>query len=149
MVIEGVDLPGRVCGPDLDGAWYQNVQVGLVRGPETVDLVPGDAERAEWAFPVELAVDDGGGLDFRGPFVQGPRDGRYLGLRWLRDLDQGGREVFRGAKFRLWELDRSLFERASVSGRRLVGRLGLTDELGWPRCATVRPPIIEWTVEEG
>ena len=25
--------------------------------------------------------------------------------------------------------------------------LGLTDEQGWPRCATVRPPLIAWTVE--
>jgi hypothetical protein len=147
VVIEGIDLPGRECGPDREGAWCRNVQVGLARGQETVGLVSGDAARADWTFPVDLAVDEQGGLDFHGPFVLGPRDQRHLGLRWLRDLPGGGRGVFRGAKFRLWELDRSLFERSLQSGRRLVGRVGLTDEFGWPRCATVRPPIVEWRIE--
>jgi hypothetical protein len=27
----------------------------------------------------------------------------------------------------------------------LVGRLGLTDPKGNPRCAAVRPPVIEWS----
>jgi len=31
-------------------------------------------------------------------------------------------------------------------GKRLVGTVGLTDEQGWPRCATVRPPAIVWSV---
>ena len=53
----------------------------------------------------------------------------------------------RGAKFRLFEMDRAIFESAAAPGRTLVGRLGLTDEQGWPRCATVRPPLIAWTVE--
>ncbi|HEY7735870.1 MAG TPA: DUF5990 family protein [Candidatus Limnocylindrales bacterium] len=70
-------------------------------------------------------------------------------MRWLRDTDAGGREESRGAKFRLWELDRSLFEEALASGRPLLARVGLTDGHGWPRCATVRPPAIEWRVEEG
>jgi|GEM_PF-5397207 len=27
--IEGTDLPGRRCGPDLDGIWYENIDVGF------------------------------------------------------------------------------------------------------------------------
>jgi Family of unknown function (DUF5990) len=29
----------------------------------------------------------------------------------------------------------------------LVGRLGLTDDKGWPLCAAVRPPRIHWSTE--
>jgi hypothetical protein len=54
--------------------------------------------------------------------------------------------VFRGAKFRLFEMDSGIFEQALSEGRRLVGTLGLTDEQGWPRCATVRTPVIRWSV---
>ena len=27
-----------------------------------------------------------------------------------------------------------------------VASLGLTDERGWPRCASVRPPMVTWSV---
>jgi Family of unknown function (DUF5990) len=144
--IIGTDLPGRTCGPDPDGEWYEDVRVGLARGTDTVELVEGDAEIAQWTLPVELANDEEAKLDQRGPFVLGPRGERYLGLRWLRRDADGRDVVFRGAKFRLFEMDRALFEQALREGRPLMGRLGLTDEQGWPRCATVRPPAIRWTV---
>jgi hypothetical protein len=67
-----------------------------------------------------------------GPDPDGPADGRDV--------------VFRGAKFRLSEMGRALFEQALGERRPLIGTLGLTDEQGWPRCATVRPPVIRWTV---
>jgi Family of unknown function (DUF5990) len=147
VVIEGSDLPGRRCGPDPDGRWYENVHVGLARGMATEQLIPGDADRARWAFDIDLRETDDGAYDFGGPHVHGPRDERHLGLRWVREGESGEWVVFRGAKFRLFEMDDALFEAASAPGRRLVGRLGLTDELGWPRCATVRPPVITWIVE--
>jgi hypothetical protein len=31
----------------------------------------------------------------------------------------------------------------------LVGRLGLIDPKGNPRCAAVRPPVIEWSAAAG
>lgn len=109
--------------------------------------MPGDATRAHWAVDVEVKEDEEGKLDFGGPFVAGPRDERHLGLIWIRELDDGSWSLFRAAKFRLYEMERSLFEEAMQPGRRLVGRLGLTDAQGWPRCATVRPPDITWSVE--
>jgi hypothetical protein len=147
VVIEGTDLPDRRCGPDPDGLWYDDVHVGLARGRSTDELVPGDADRARWSFDVDLRETSEGTYDFGGPYVLGPRDERHLGLRWVREDRAGGWVVFRGAKFRLYEMEPALFEAASGPGRTLVGRLGLTDEQGWPRCATVRPPLIAWTVE--
>jgi hypothetical protein len=144
--IEGVDLPGGRCGPDPDGDWYDNVHVGLARGRETVEQVPGDAPSARWIFDVAIKTDDAGALDFGGPYVLGPRDQRHLGLRWFRQDVDGSWVMFRGAKLRLYEMDPALFEAALRPGRRLVGRVGLTDEMGWPRCATVRPPHITWSV---
>ena len=145
--IVGTDLPGKSCGPAPDGEWYDDVRVGIARGTDTVELVPGDADIARWSFDIDLAIDDEERLDQRGPFVLGPRGGRYLGLRWLRTNADGDSVVFRGAKFRLFEMEPALYEEAMGEGRRLTGTLGLTDEHGWPRCATVRPPIIRWTVD--
>lgn len=64
VVIKCTDLPGIRCGPRPEGGWYENVHVGLcVRGanqpgmtvvparPWSVgDLVPGDADQANWEF---------------------------------------------------------------------------------------------------
>jgi Family of unknown function (DUF5990) len=48
--IEADDLPGRSCAPADAPARYENVHVGLQRGREPVELVPGDAPSATWDF---------------------------------------------------------------------------------------------------
>jgi hypothetical protein len=142
--IRGFDLPGRSCDPPPGGERYENIHVGVARRAETVELVPGDAPSARWAFEIEVRSDDAGEFDFRGPFVLGRRGERHLGLRW-GTLEEGGHfSVFRGAKFRLFELDPA-FVRAVIASGRLVVEVDLTDEDGYPRCATVRPPHVTWS----
>jgi hypothetical protein len=57
--------------------------------------------------------------------------------------------MFRRAKLPLGAVPPPVLARASRRGSQLqlVGRLGLTDDRGNPRCATVRPPDIDWTAE--
>jgi hypothetical protein len=146
--IDGFDLPGRDCGPDLGGERCEDITVGLARGTETVEPVPGDAPSAHWAFDIDIRDLGSGELDYGGPFVLGRRGERHLGLRWTRRARDGAREVFRGAKFRLFEMDPGFVRSAIGPDLALVGRVGLTDDDGWPRCATVRPPDVTWTVEQ-
>lgn len=147
MTVEicGTDLPGRRCGPDLQGRMCENVHVGIKCRTDAVDLVPGDARSARWEFEVMVREDDDGGLDFRGQFVHGRRGERHLGLVWGTLAEDGTFDVFRGAKLRLADLDPSIVERALQSHGRLIARLGLTDECGYPRCASVRPPDVMWS----
>lgn len=147
MVVEirGRDLPGRRCGPTPDGGSYENIHVGIVRRGETIELVPGDAPSARWQLEVTVRSGDDGTLDFGGPFVHGKRGERHLALRWGTLEDDGTFTVFRGAKLRFSDVDPSVLQRALRGGGRLVGSLGLTDEQGWPRCASVRPPDITWS----
>ena len=149
MIVEilGSDLPGRRCGPAPDGSFYENIHVGLARRTETVDLVPGDAASARWVFEVTVRdLDDG--IDVAGPFVYGKRGERAFGLRWGVPREDGAFDVFRAAKLRFSDVDRSALRQAVSTGRRLVGSLGLTDEQGWPRCASVRPPVVTWSAAE-
>jgi hypothetical protein len=132
--IVGVNLPGR------DWACYENVHVGVQRRAEVVDLVPGDAGEAVWDFPIDV-VDQ----DFRGPYAQGKKGDRFLYLTWGTVDADGVYRMFRRAKLMLGAIDRTTVADASQPGRRLLGTLGLTDGKGGPRCAAVRPPMIEWT----
>jgi Family of unknown function (DUF5990) len=139
------DLPGRRCGPTPDGGSYENIHVGIVHRGGTIELVPGDAPCARWQLEVTVRSGDDGTLDFGGPFVHGKHGERHLALRWGTLEDDGTFTVFREAKLRFSDVDPSVPQRAQKGGGRLVGSLGLTDEQGWPRCASVRPPDITWS----
>lgn len=139
--IVGANLPGRTF------CEHQHVHVGVQCRAEAVDLVPGDAAEAVFDFAVDILPADGGGWDFRGPYVHGKRGERFLYLTW-GDRPPGGQyAMFRRAKLHLSSLDDDLVAGAAEPGRRLVGRLGLTDGRGGPRCASVRPPEIDWSAE--
>jgi hypothetical protein len=51
--------------------------------------------------------------------------------------------MFARAKLLFGDIPTELL-RAAHDGAPLVGRLGLTDAQGGPRCARVRPPDIAW-----
>jgi hypothetical protein len=146
LEIRGHDLPGRRCGPSPEGGDYENIHVGLARKNDTIDLVPGDAESAAWELEVRVKDGPDGGFDCTGPSVFGTPGERYFGLRWVRVAEDGELLVFRGAKWRLNDIDPNLTRRAVDEGKRLVASLGLTDEQGWPRCASARPPLVQWSV---
>jgi hypothetical protein len=158
VVIEGSDLPGLRRRPDPNGRGHENVHVGLckqgwrelpvVEGRPwgVTDLVAGNARAARWQF--EVVVRKGvGGIDFAGPFVRGKRGDRHTGLAWGELPGDDTFRLFRGAKLRLDAIDPDVIRDAATPGRCLVGRLALTDAKGNPRCASVRPPDIVWSVE--
>ena len=149
--IEGHDLPGRSCGPGPGMAeGYPNVHVGVQRRGkpgELLDLVRGDAPSATWVLD-GTAVPRDGGLDITGRFVQGPPGGRFIYLSWGTLDDAGGFAMFRRAKLWLEAVPADVAAAALAQGV-LVGRLGLTDPKGNPLCASVRPPLIEWSAAAG
>jgi hypothetical protein len=123
----------RIVGTDLPGKAH--VHVGVQRGRDVVDLVSSAAAVAEFAFDVDVRNGR-----FTGPYVHGKGDERFVYLSW-GEIVGGTFTMFRRAKLQLDSLDP-----ATCDGRSVEGRLGLTDDRGDPRCASVRPPTITWTV---
>jgi hypothetical protein len=140
--IVGRNLPGRQFES------YDNVHIGIQRRADVIDMVPGDAAAAVFDLDVDV-VAAADGYDFRGPYVHGKRGERFLYLSWGAVSDQGSFEMFRRAKLHLSILDVGDIERALRTGAPIEGRLDLSDEKGGPRCASVRPPLIQWNVLEG
>jgi hypothetical protein len=147
--IEGSDLPGLFCGASLDRPdGHQGVHVGVQRRNkpgELLHLTPGDAGSATWTMDCTVGPSPSG-VDLKGPYIQGPPGGRFIYLSW-GTVDEPGRfDMFRRAKLWLTAVPERVLSRA-VNGGVLVGRLGLTDPKGHPLCASVRPPVIEWSAE--
>jgi uncharacterized protein DUF5990 len=61
--------------------------------------------------------------------------------------DAGTFVMFRRAKLWLDAVPAPMMEAAYATGL-LIGRLGLSDDDGWPLCASVRPPRIEWSTAD-
>jgi Family of unknown function (DUF5990) len=149
--IEGVDLPGRSCGPsnDVPGG-YRNIHAGIQRRgkrDELLGLTPGDAPAARWTFECQLSgARDPDGIvpDVKGPYIQGPPGGRFIYLNWVTIDDAGTATLFRRAKLWLDGVPPEVLAEAARTGL-LVGRLGLTDPKGNPTCSAGRPPAIEWS----
>ena len=143
--IEGSDLPGRRGGAEADTLRRGNVHVGVQRKAEVVDRVPADAPAATWEFEVTGREVDGL-LDVGGPFVHGRPGARFLYLSWGAVSDDGF-AMFRRIKLLFGDVPGDALRGAHSGAGVLVGRLGLTEADGSPRCARVRPPDIAWTLE--
>jgi hypothetical protein len=144
ITIEGHNLPGRRF--TSNGVEYDNVQVAVQERRDPVGLVRGDAKTATWHVDVRTEVGADGGLDFRGPAVQGKRGDRFLYLTWGNVGSDQSFEMFRRAKLMLNRVDPDLVRTAEQTGQRLVARVDLTDGCGGPRCARVDPPAVAWSL---
>lgn len=155
---QGADVTGTACeltlrivGHDLPGLrWscHERVHVGTQNGREPVDLVPGDAEQAVFTVPVRLVTLDDGTLDFRGPYVQGRRAGRFVYLTWGNVPEGGEFVMFRRIKLWLADIPGELVREAAERRAVLTTRLALSGADGSPRCASIRPPALTWAVAD-
>jgi hypothetical protein len=140
--IDGVDLPGRDCGPGDGIPSYTNIHVAVQRRDRPAELLdppPGDAARVSWTL--ECTVSD---TDVKGPYVQGRPGNRFIYLSWGTVDGTGAFGMFRRAKLMLDAVPADVLGAAAREGL-LVGRLGLTDGRGHPLCARVVPPRIAWS----
>jgi len=144
--IEGSDLPGRSCGPgpDLpDG--HPNIHVaiqGRKGQQDLVGLASADTPSVVWELDCEV-VGTPPVVDLKGAQIQGSPGKRFIYITW-GVVDDSVFRMFRRTKLWLDAVPSSVMNGAYDTGT-LYGRLGLSDEKGWPLCASVRPPRIEWS----
>jgi hypothetical protein len=73
---------------------------------------------------------------------------RFIYVTWGVVEPSSSFQMFRRAKIWL-DAVRDEVMQAACNHDLLVGRLGLTDDKGWPLCAAVRPPRIHWSAGPG
>jgi hypothetical protein len=150
--IEGTELPGSSCGPSPerpDG--HHGIHVGMQRRSkpaELLGLTAGDESAVSWTIDAVVTETPDGAADIKGPYIQGPPGGRFIYLNWGMVDDSGEFTMFRRAKLWLNAVPPEVLSSAAAAGA-LVGRLGLTDAKGNPVCASIRPPLIDWSAAAG
>ena len=137
--IRGHHLPGRTWR-SLD-EHYDNVHVGIQVGKEPRELVRGDAATSSWTIPIEVVGRDGG-VDFRGPAVQGRPWARFVYLTWGDVAGDGSFTMFRRASLMLADLAPLV---TGNTNQTIVATVDLTDDCGGPRCARLRAPALRLT----
>jgi Family of unknown function (DUF5990) len=140
--IEGFDPPTWEYDDNAGGA----VGAGLQRGKEVEQVITDPAGRLIWHAEATAIERSQGDVDLGGPFVHGRRGDRFLYLAWGTVQDGGEFAMFRRAKLMFDGVPPDILATAAETGAVLVGRLGLREPDGTPRCAAVRPPDIVWTV---
>lgn len=147
--IVGRSLPGLRFGRDA-GAKVdrKNAHVGVQRRDVVVERIPGNAARAAFDFPVEVVMGRRGKPDFRGPFVHGRKDDRFLYLSWGEVGPQGNFAMFRRAKLPLSRVDARALRQSLLSGASPTVRcsLDMTDERGGPICGPDVGKKIAWEI---
>ena len=106
-------------------------------------MVPADVASTVWELSCDLLAHPPA-VDMRGPQIHGSPGKRFIYITWgvLEPSDHF--RMFRRAKIWLDGVPNETMRAACKRGL-LVGRLGLKDDKGWPLCAAVRPPRIEWS----
>jgi hypothetical protein len=138
------DLPGTKFINEAGGLHYQNVHLGIQRGESVIETVPGDSRKAEFAPVFKVAELPNGMTNFLGPFAKGTKDQRFFYLCWGELPADGLFRMFRRAKIHLSHLKWADVQHAATAGQPLTAHLSLTDKCGWPLCASVKAPYIEW-----
>jgi hypothetical protein len=145
--IEGLDLPGRSCGPSPERpGGHHNIHVavqGRKGQGDLLGLVPADAAGAVWNLACWV-VSPPPEADLRGPHIHGSPGRRFIYLSWGVVDDGAVFTMFRRAKLLLDAVPNTVMKAACERGT-LVGRLGLTDDRGNPLCAGGRSPRIDWS----
>jgi Family of unknown function (DUF5990) len=149
--IEGFDLPGRTCGPGPDYPnGHHNIHVAVQGRRGQQDLygpVAADVSSVVWELRGDVASPPPS-LDLRGPQIHGGPGRRFIYVTWGVVDDTDVFTMFRRAKLWLNAVSTAVMASAYTHDL-LVGRLGLSDDDGWPLCASVRPPRIEWSAGAG
>ena len=146
--VEGHHLPGASCGPGPDYPnGHPNIHVAVQRRnkpAELLGLVRGDAATADLDARVHRRRDGFRGRPRRAPTSRAREVGGSSTSPGASSAPTRRSPCSAGPSSCSTAVPPDVLRSAVASGL-LVGTLGLTDETGHPRCAAVRPPLIEWS----
>ena len=124
--------------PPLDGVVYK-----MQRGKdELIEATRSSRKQLVFDFVLSVSFDEAG-VNFTGPFAQGPRSERFVYLNSGKRAGQSDTEWDRRAKIHLRTISRTLVEKALSTDALLETSIDGIGRDGGPACATV-PLLHPW-----
>ena len=132
------DLPG------IRFADYEPVYLGIQKGANVIEAVPGDKKRVVFKPVFRMSKQADGSPNFLGPFAQGTPQQRFFYLSWGVMHQHQRFEMFRRLKIHLSHIRWEDVQHAMTRGTALRVTLKLTGKKGDPLCGSARSEHIEW-----
>lgn len=132
--------------PGTSFADYEPVYLGIQKGNEVIEAVPGNLEQVIFRPTFRIARQPDGSPNFRGPFAKGTLQERFFYLSWGVMHDDGQFQMFRRAKIHLNHLTWEQVSAAVSNDRPLKVVIDMTGKKGDPICASIRPDRAKWEV---
>lgn len=132
--------------PGIRFADYEPVYLGIQKGHDVIEAVPGDAKHAVFKPVFRILKQADGSPNFLGPFAQGTPQQRFFYLSWGVMHENQRFEMFRRVKIHLSHLRWEHIQKAMSQGTALKVTLKATAAKGDPVCGSVRGAKIEWDI---
>ncbi len=130
--------------PDAQFNEYSSVRLGVQCKQDVEQDVPGDSETALFKFNIEIKYVESE-VDFRGPYVHGPKGSRFLYLTWGERIT-GVWQMFRRLKIHLSSISMdTLFN--IENGNMLEASISMTGRDGTPKCGSVSSTELTWVIK--
>lgn len=130
--------------PGIRFADYEPVYLGIQKGNEVIEAVPGDRKQVTFRSTFRIAKQPDGSPNFLGAFAKGTPQERFFYLSWGVMDKTGHFEMFRRAKIHLNHLTWDQVSAAVKHNRPLKVTIGMTGKKGDPICASIRKDRADW-----
>ena len=132
--------------PGIRFADYEPVFLGIQKGDEVIEAVPGNRKEAFFRAIFKIDERPDGSPNFLGPFAKGTPQERFFYLSWGVMLKDGRFEMFRRAKIHLSHLTWTQIRTSLARRRPLKVIIEMTDDKGCPVCASIREDRADWRI---
>lgn len=130
--------------PGIRFADYEPVYLGIQKGNEVIEAMPGDRKEAIFRPTFKIGTQPNGSPNFLGPFAKGTPQERFFYLSWGVMAEDGRFAMFRRAKIHLNHLTPEQIGNALSDNRPIKVIIDMTDRKGAPLCASVRKDLAKW-----
>ena len=147
MSAEEYEIAVEITCTNLPGSTWDErgpIHLGIQKGDEIEDAQSADLERIKFSSTLRVRRHTDGSANFLGPYVHGPRTGRFIYLVWAVIHGKTPIAMAGRVKILLNHIGWNDVERAAANGRSIKVTIPLTDKKGRPVFASVRPDQARW-----
>ena len=146
MATDDIEITLEIICIELPGAGANNLQLGLQRDQQIVDIASAGSKRIVFKPTLRVRRNADGSANFLGEFAQGSKTERFIYLNWLTPSGAGLMSQLGRIKLHLTHLTWGQVKKAVDNARPIRVTLNLTNAKGKPVMASVHADAAKWEI---